>query len=411
MDELAVAPQCEPSELQVFIPEPEPKEPQTALGKLIHSQRQRLGLSIDELADRLGTSLQHLKLLELGETETTIRYSTIRKLAQELHLNTSAFSDFITKIGFEEKGAKSPLGCAIRSRRKELGLSMVDVAEALHVSYQFISQIELGMIGLTKNDTFLAKLAAVLQIGPEYLRGLRPRKGLKTTKKRPLEPDSLAAFVFSRRLELGLTQQEIAERAGINDTLICQIEAGKIHEPRSGIAFWRNLGAALECEIPQALVPPAVSRTDTHGRPQIGMRVKSTTALGKFLVERRMELRLTREAIAVQTGILPQHLLLIEKGDVAKPRDNTLAKLAGVLQCDVARLSELVPGFSRVPIGLYAEPRSEDLDRIKELAGIGPGDAARKGIQLLRRLLERQRDGFSLFLAKGGDLVELELLL
>jgi len=338
LDELAIALQFEPSELQAFIPISMPKEPQTALGRLIHAQRERLGLSIQELACRSGMGLQHLSRLEFGDTETAIRYSTVRKLARELCLDTSVFSDFICEGGFKAKEAESSLGHAVRSRRKELGLSLADVARLLHTSSQFISQIELGTAKLIQTDALLVRLAAVLQIDPECLRGLRPRKRIRATKRVPIESDSLAAFVFNRRLELGLTQQKIAERMGVKGNTIYKIEAGKIRKPRGGVQFLRDLGCALECEIPQALIPP--------------VREKKTPSVH-------------------------------DTGTRGRPQNHARGSM----------------------------PRLEDMDRIKELAGIGPDEAARRGVQLLRRVLERRRDGFSFFFAKDGDLVELELLL
>lgn len=59
------------------------------------------------------------------------------------------------------------MGAIIRRRRKELGMSTQDLAEALGVKAQSVNRIERGDKGLSM-DTFLA-VCRVLKISPEEL--------------------------------------------------------------------------------------------------------------------------------------------------------------------------------------------------------------------------------------------------
>lgn len=425
LDNLAGALRCDPSELQTFIP-PDP-QPQTILGKLIRGRREELGFTIEDVATRAGLDVVNIKRLELGD-RGTIKYSTARALARTLHLDIRTLSDFIFVAGRTAPETESPLGRVIRARRRELGMTIRDLADALRTSQQMISYIERGVIPLSQSDRWFDMLAAALGLDAAYLRSMRPAKRrIKATKKASVDPNSLAAFIFRRRLELRMTQKEVAKYAGVGSEAIWRIETGNVPRILCGTDFWNRLGKALACDIPQVLIPPAPEGPPRetrvgHGTERRGLRagmhVESKTALGAFLARRRAALGMPRREASFKAGIGPVHLYEIESGKIKRPHRAVLEKLAGALQCDVAALQELIPYAAlsvpvspqKIPVS-DRDPKAEDLDRIQELAGIERVDAERKGVQLLRRLLERQRNGFSLFFAKEGELVELELLL
>lgn len=56
---------------------------------------------------------------------------------------------------------------------------------------------------------------------------------------------TIAARVLSKRTELGLTQTELAERAGTTQQAIVQLESGKTKRPR----YLPELAKALNCDI------------------------------------------------------------------------------------------------------------------------------------------------------------------
>lgn len=59
-------------------------------------------------------------------------------------------------------------------------------------------------------------------------------------------PGSLANVVASRRRELGLTQQELADGAGVSRKLVCDAEAGKLTMQLDGLVKICN---ALGCDL------------------------------------------------------------------------------------------------------------------------------------------------------------------
>lgn len=59
-------------------------------------------------------------------------------------------------------------------------------------------------------------------------------------------PGSLANVVASRRRQLGLTQQELADAAGVSRKLVCDAEAGKLTMQLDGLVKICN---ALDCDL------------------------------------------------------------------------------------------------------------------------------------------------------------------
>lgn len=355
VDTLAQALECDPSELRVFIPAPE--EPQTDLGKLISARRQELGLEITDLAERTGITRMHLSRLERGRLES-IGFRKAHKLARALALPTSAFEGCISEGARERKVARNPLAIVIRSRRRELGLSVEEVASSLQVTRQLISAIEVGKVFL-QNDNRLVQLAAVLRMDPEELRRLCPKRRVNSRKKISADQGSLAAFVFERRLELQLSQQEVEERAGVRSFTISTIETGKAHRLSVDAEFWRNLGAVLQYEIPQTLIPLRKERKSTSGIRMV--RIGSTTTFGDFLASKRKELGFSQEALAQKVDIPRQRLIYLESGQTKRPRAHELRKFADVFRCDIEVLHNLIPNLVRVPTVSATDKKVPDL--------------------------------------------------
>lgn len=79
-----------------------------------------------------------------------------------------------------------------------------------------------------------------------------------TSHRRKREPTPLGAYVRARRDELGLTQEALAERAGLSSTYIAMLERGEKRNPKRSTL--RQLSEALEVEEATLLSPPAPPR-------------------------------------------------------------------------------------------------------------------------------------------------------
>ena len=78
------------------------------------------------------------------------------------------------------------------------------------------------------------------------------------------EQPELVVNVRARRQALGLTQQQLAERAGISRQTLVAIEAGRLIPARSASCCWVNGGPY---RFPRARTSPESARRSSPGRP------------------------------------------------------------------------------------------------------------------------------------------------
>jgi transcriptional regulator with XRE-family HTH domain len=184
-------------------------------------------------------------------------------------------------------------GKTIRSFRQKRGLSLADLSERSGLSVSYLSEIERGK-KQPSLDT-LEKLSTALNIS---------KQGFFTES--PTSPSVLATGekIILLRQKKNLSQTQLAEKAGISTTYLCQIERGHV------IPSLDTLKALAE-----AL---GVSPQDLMGTPShVGYRIKKV----------RQERCITQAELAhraqVSTGLIGQ----IESGKV-EPSIKTLEKIA-----------------------------------------------------------------------------------
>ncbi|MBI2475300.1 XRE family transcriptional regulator [Candidatus Uhrbacteria bacterium] len=145
------------------------------------------------------------------------------------------------------------IGNFLRSKRLEFGLTQKEVAARAGISRHTLSDIEVGR-HLPRRRT-LDSLKEVLGnfVVPSHLVSVAPNgynKGVpRFTKKRA--KNSLGRFVTKRRIELHLTQEQLAKRLGKCRVVITRIETGTYNNVKN---LSDKLSRALECEIPSDLV-------------------------------------------------------------------------------------------------------------------------------------------------------------
>ena len=215
------------------------------------SRREQLGPTRKELLKAIRMKLKTASPrigYDLGK-HRDIRYFSLWLLVRVLDLEPSALSSFSTG----EKATSSILGQKIRTGRKRLGLSQNELAEELQVDRQYVSQIESGKIPLSlgdrKGDAMIKRLALILQLDIDELQAVRPKRRLKQKK---VKRGTLGGFSTARRLELGITQEEVARRVERSPRWVCGVENGRIF-PKDELLD--RLAKALECEIPLELLP------------------------------------------------------------------------------------------------------------------------------------------------------------
>jgi transcriptional regulator with XRE-family HTH domain len=158
-------------------------------------------------------------------------------------LFTSADPDFVE------------LGELIRDRRLDMGLTQKQLATVASVSPQYLSDMERGQATNVPLYTHVArKLDA-------YFEGPMPTRPSQATLEEVIgdipavptsarTPEEIAAALLERRLELGLTQQQVAQAAGLNKETISKMERG---ERRSENVTLRAVARALRVDMPHTI--------------------------------------------------------------------------------------------------------------------------------------------------------------
>ncbi|WP_422446541.1 helix-turn-helix domain-containing protein [Thermoanaerobacterium sp. DL9XJH110] len=173
-------------------------------GKLIRDFRRKRNLSLQELARRAGLSVSYLSEIERGKKQPSLE--TIDKLATALNISREGF--------FERPDAPAPrpvaLGDKISLLRREKKMTLAQLAEKAGISGAYLCHIETGRA--MPSLSTLKSIAAALGVCPDDLMAAS-HVGYKLKKV---------------RCERGLTQSELAKKAGVSPGLIGQIESGRV---------------------------------------------------------------------------------------------------------------------------------------------------------------------------------------
>lgn len=215
-------------------------EPVTEFGRLVRDRRQELGLSHEELAERMGVSPEAARRLERRQNSMTT-HQVVKVLAPALELPLAVLMPYAFN---HSKVSTTAFGRLLRTRRQEMFLSLRDVARRVGLKKQQLSMIELGRCHCHRNHELIPRLAQVLNLTSVELRRLQPSTIVYKVAR---EPGSLGEWLTNQRLALGLTQRQLARRIKMDHINLSRIEKG--HATPSPRILERLLGS-LNCELP-----------------------------------------------------------------------------------------------------------------------------------------------------------------
>ncbi|NLG78888.1 MAG: helix-turn-helix transcriptional regulator [Firmicutes bacterium] len=177
-------------------------------GERVRAARKARGLTLVELASRARLSYSYLSEIERGAKTPSL--DALTRLADALNLNKSELVEMS-----EEEGAQGiGLGDKLRLAREDRGMTLREVASAAGISSTYLSEIERGNV--QPAVSVLKQLARVLHVPLSTFMSPAERKGFLGEKLRRL------------REKLGMTQAEVAAKAGVSAALIGQIELGRV---------------------------------------------------------------------------------------------------------------------------------------------------------------------------------------
>jgi len=173
-------------------------------GKTIRSFRRKRGLSLADLAERSQLSISYLSEIERGKKQPSLE--TLEKLSTALNISVQG-------LFTENESSSSPLtpGDKIALLRRDKKLSQAELAEKVGISTTYLCQIEKGNV--TPSLETLKAIAEALGVSPQDI--------MET-------PCHIGCRIKKVRQERGITQAELARKAGVSTGLIGQIESGKV---------------------------------------------------------------------------------------------------------------------------------------------------------------------------------------
>lgn len=363
------------------------KKSESQLGRFIRSKREECELTQAQLAGKLAISRQHMSQIELGQSSLIQSPQRLKGLAKILGLDLAKLGKLtFRKIRRVDKRQKNTLGAFLTNRRLELQWPQVKVAKLAKTWPPVISGIERNTYLPSKKT--LDRIAEALKcvIPAELIPAPKPRSLYRCMRGK----NTLGAFLTDRRLELKLSQAEVAKIARCHAITVSAVERNA-RRPRKDLLG--RIAKALDCEIPAELIPIRPIREPRRA----GSYKQSKTPLGAFLVSRRLKLNFTQQHMAQKAAVSMGHYCLLERGN-SIPSLKVLIRLAVALKCKVGELAKLA-GFG-------------DITKIKALAGVDSNkEVVRKALELLRYLLEKQQNDYLVFLVKDKEVVELKPLL
>ena len=144
------------------------------IGQRMRMRRHELGLTLQDVARELGVQNSTILRYEKGQVRK-IKLPVIESIASALQVSPAWL---IGKSDDPHEGVdnttQTELGDRIKQRRKELGLTLEEVGNAVGVGKSTVKKWETGFISNMRRDK-IPKLAAVLQTTPEDLMVWEPQ--------------------------------------------------------------------------------------------------------------------------------------------------------------------------------------------------------------------------------------------
>ncbi len=174
------------------------------LGEKIRDLREERGYTLSDMAERAGLSISYLSEIERGAKRPSLK--TLDKIATALNVSRNILVD----IGGDR--LKISMGDKIRMLREGAGLTLGELAKKIGISPSYLSEIE--------RESVHPSVATVKAIGKAL--------DVPLTTIMHSHESTIGLKLRSTREEQGMTQAELAEKAGVSAGLVGQIENGRV---------------------------------------------------------------------------------------------------------------------------------------------------------------------------------------
>lgn len=269
------------------------------LGEKIAEQRKKLGLSQEELAEKLNISQKSISKYELGNRKP--QYKVLVRMAEYFGVTT----DYLLEL---DGGGNVMLGKRITELRKACDMSQKELGEKLGLSASAIGMYEQGR--REPGNAMLIAMENLFGVTVDYLLGV--------TDSTENAPELSVARKFGNRLRglrvsEGITQLQMAVNLDTSKSNISKYEAGTV-EP--GMEKINEIARFFKVTTDYLF----------------GMETGGNTMLGKRINELRKSSGMTQEELGKKLGVIKQTVSSWEN-DSSEPNHVAtiaLAKLFGV---------------------------------------------------------------------------------
>jgi len=174
------------------------------LGERIAEQRKKLGLSQEELAEKLNISQKSISKYELGDRKP--QYKVLVRMAEYFGVTV----DYLLRSTDTQDFGICDCGNTIKELHTEAGMTQEELGMLLNVQNAAVSKYESGKVPLT-GETLL-KLSKIFNVSTDYLLGAEEGNTM------------IGGKIAELRKEQGLNQKELAKKIGVSRSALSLYE-------------------------------------------------------------------------------------------------------------------------------------------------------------------------------------------
>ena len=272
------------------------------LGEKIAEQRKKLGLSQEELAEKLNISQKSISKYERGNRRPS--YEVLTSMASLFCVS----ADYLLEL---ENGGETVFGEKIVEQRKRKGITQQELADALNISRSTLA----GYEAENKKPSYkvLVRIAEYFGVTVDYM--------LRSTDTQDFGICDCGNTIKELRTEAGMTQEELGKLLNVQNAAVSKYESGKI--PLTGETLLK-LSKIFNVSTDYLLGAEGGNVTELEEKePETGTALK----FGNRLRELRVSEGITQLQMAVILDTSKSNISKYEAGTV-EPGMDTINEIA-----------------------------------------------------------------------------------
>ena len=303
----------------------------------LRAAARRRGLTMKELAALMGVSAGYLSQIANGG----------RPWTPKMREKAAAVLGEVPGQGtvYRQGGVVTGESSFIRERARTLGMTMQDLADRAGVSYGYMTDISRGRrhMGVKVQARVESVLQAPAKVAPAQCVN---RQGEVVSGE--------SSYIRERARELGMTMQDLAERAGVSYGYMTQVARGRKH-----------MGVKMQARVESVLQAPAkVAPAQCANR-----QGEVVSGESSYIRERARELGMTMQDLADRVGVSYGYMSMVARGR-GSMGVKVQARIASVLEAPVKVAPEQPASIDREAMWGRMDAHGFSQNEVARRAGI-----------------------------------------